>query len=141
MAKSDKGKKSARGARATLDESTMTQDDNTDEAPPAWLQRATERYERRQEGYASLLAGAREAVEKDKEQLSTLLQKNKAADADKEGSPPAPPPIFDEAARAYQERQKSLGGLFSDAVKAKQQEREALSKMFGDRPARKPPRR
>lgn len=133
--KSDRPKKD----RATHDEPAEKYDAEAEDAPPSWLSRASERFEQRQQGYASLFAGAKEAVEKDKQRLSTFLDKTRVDD-DEEEAPP-PPPIFDEAARAYEERQKSLGGLFSDAVKAKQQEREALSKMFGERPAKKPPRR
>lgn len=112
--------------------------ESDEDAPPAWLTKASERYEQRQQGYANLLAGAKDAVERDKERLSSMLARNTEPSEDDE---PPPPPIFDEAARAYQERQKSLGGMFSDAIKAKQQERDALSQMFGSRPGKKPPRR
>lgn len=104
---------------------------------PSWLSQATERYEKRQQGYESLIAGARDAVAKDKAELSGMLRKG---EPDEEAAPP-PPPIFDEAAQAYQERQKSLGSMFDDAVKARQRERDALSQMFGPRPGKKPPRR
>lgn len=112
-------------------------DQSDEETPPTWLSHATARYEQRQQGYANLIAGARDAVARDKEQLSNMLSKSEPSDDDE----PPPPPIFDDAAKAYQERQKSLGDMFSDALKAKQQEREALSQMFGSRVGKKPPRR
>lgn len=104
---------------------------------PSWLSRAADRYEKRQQGYESLLSGARDALAKDKAELSEMLRKSEPG----EDEAPPPPPIFDEAAQAYQERQKSLGSMFDDAVRARQREREALSQMFGPRTGKKPPRR
>jgi len=102
--------------------------------PPTWLRRAADRYEQRQQQYASLLGEARHAVEQEKQELSTFFTTpGPEGDSAAETEPP-PPAIFDEAARAYQERQKSLGSLFSEAVQAKQQEREALKNLFGRPP-------
>lgn len=102
---------------------------------PSWLSRAAQAYEQRQQGYASLIAGAREAVQREKDELSTMLAK----DEPEEAAPPLT--IFGDAQRAYQERQKSLGAMFDDAIKSRQQERDALTQMFGSRPGKKPPRR
>lgn len=110
-----------------------------EEEAPAWLRKAAERHEQRQQKYAAIFDGAKDAVQKDKEKLSGLLQ-SKAFQSEETEPEEAAPDIFGAAAREYQERQKSLGGIFGDAMKAKQQEKEALSKMFGDRP-KKGPRR
>lgn len=104
---------------------------------PAWIQQASARYEARQQRYADMLSGARASLEKNKEGLADLLR---SQTTDEEETPP-PPPIFDEAARAYQERQKSLGSMFEDAIQARQRERDALTQMFGPRAGKKPPRR
>ena len=108
--------------------------DESESAPPAWLERASQRYEQRQQGYASLLSDARESVQRNRENLSNMLHKEeKSADED-----PPPPPLFEQAANAYHERQQSLASLFDDAVAARAKEKEALSKLFGDRTTRRP---
>ena len=128
--------KSRKDRPAPSEPSEKFGEEGGDEAP-SWLSRAAERYEQRQQGYASLVAGARESVAKDKEDLAGLLRKSEPSE---EEEPPAPA-IFDDAARDYRERQKSLGSMFDDALQARQRERDALSQMFGPRSGKKPPRR
>lgn len=105
-----------------------------DDAPPAWLQEAAARHEQRQRQYASLFDRARDSVEKEKEGLSGLLQR--VGEANPTEEEPPPPALFEDASRDWQERQKSLGGIFGEAARARQQEKEALKKMF-ERPPRK----
>jgi hypothetical protein len=124
----------AGGKRETApEEPRESGEDEPDEAPPVWLQKAAARHEQRQQKLASMFDGARETVEKDRQNLSGLLQRVGEANKDEDDAEP-PPAIFNEAAQEWQDRQKSLGGIFGDAVKAKQQEKEALLKMFGSSP-------
>ena len=100
-----------------------------DEAPPAWLKKAAEQQERRQKQYASIFDNARDAVAKEKEDLSGLLKRVEAANEEEESREEAPS-LFNDAAQAWQERQKSLGSLFGDAIKAREAEKDRLLKMF-----------
>lgn len=105
-----------------------------EEAPPAWLQEAAARHEQRQRGYASLFDRARDSVEREKADLSGLL--DRVAESQPASEEPPPPALFEDASRDWQERQRSLGGIFGEAARSRQQEREALKKMF-----ERPPRR
>ena len=120
-------------------EEACTQEDTEDEAPPAWLQAASARHEQRQRQYASLFDRARDAVEKEKEGLSGFLQRVGEAEGPAEEEAPSSN-LFQDASQEWQERQRSLGGIFGEALRSRQQESEALKKMF-ERPPRKGGRR
>jgi hypothetical protein len=107
-----------------------------DDQPPAWLERAASRHEARQQQLASMFDGARDSVSRKKAEAGGLF------DALEDEADDAAPKVtlFDEAAQAYEQRQRQLGSMFGDAVRSRDEERAALQKMFGDRPQRGPRR-
>lgn len=126
--------KSSKGPGKERPEPEKPESEEEEEAPPAWLKKAAERHDQRQKHYASIFEGAKEAVQKGKEELSGMLKR--VGDQHKEEEPDEPAPsLFNDAAKAWQDRQQSLGSIFGDAVKAKQAEKDALMKMF-ERPSK-----
>ena len=106
------------------------------EGTPAWIERAASRHEAQQQRLAHMFDGARDAVQHKKQSASDLF----AGLADEPDDEVPQLSIFDEAAQAYEQRQRQLGSMFGDAVRSKEQERASLQQMFGDRPG-KPRRR